>query len=127
MDLDFLHLNYRRRIAALIWARRAIVLGAFVAVFFTFRSGGRFVLVPLVLGGWLLAATLGFMESSLRRQFIREARMPPFLIGKLRAAHPGLSVRDAEPNFSRKKLHDPGKNCWHRHAVALGNNCRAGY
>ena len=96
MDLDFLHLNYRRRIAALIWARRAIVLGAIVAVFFTFRSGGRFVLVPLVLGGWLLAAMLGFMESSLRRQFIREARMPPFLIGKLRAAHPGLSVRDAE-------------------------------
>ncbi|BEP60690.1 hypothetical protein GmRootV213_12440 [Variovorax sp. V213] len=96
MDLDFLHLNYRRRIAALIWARRAIVLGAFVAVFFTFRSGGRFVLVPLVLGGWLLAATLGFMETSLRRQFIREARMPPFLIGKLRAAHPGLSRRDAE-------------------------------
>ena len=96
MDLDFLHLNYRRRIAALIWGRRALLLGALVAVIFTFRSGGRVVLVPLVLGGWLLVATLGYMESSLRRQFIREARMPPFLVGKLRAAHPGLSIRDAE-------------------------------
>ena len=96
MELDFLHLNYRRRIAALIWGRRALLLGALVAVIFTFRSGGRVVLVPLVLGGWLLVATLGYMESSLRRQFIREARMPPFLVGKLRAAHPGLSIRDAE-------------------------------
>jgi len=96
MDLDFLHLNYRRRIAALMWARRAAVMGALVAVFFAFRNGGWLVLVPLVLGAWALAATLGFMETSLRRQFIREARMPPFPIGKLRAAHPGLSVRDAE-------------------------------
>jgi hypothetical protein len=96
MDLDFLHLNYRRRIAALMWARRAVVLAALVAVFFVFRRGGWLVLVPLILGAWALAATLGFMETSLRRQFIREARMPPFLIGKLRAAHPGLSVRDAE-------------------------------
>ena len=77
MDLDFLHLNYRRRIAALMWARRAVVAAAFVSVFFTFRHGGWLVLVPLVLGAWALAATLGFMETSLRRQFIREARMPP--------------------------------------------------
>ncbi len=39
MDLDFLHLNYRWRIAALI-ARRAVVLAALVAVFVIFRRGG---------------------------------------------------------------------------------------
>ncbi|WP_398500796.1 glycine-rich domain-containing protein [Variovorax sp.] len=39
---------------------------------------------------------MGWFETSLRRQFIREARLPPFLVHKLIAAHPQLSRRDAE-------------------------------
>lgn len=94
MDLDFLHLNYRRRIAALVWVRRLVIAGAIASV----------LLVParpwfvglLLFGAFAFAAVLGWVETSLRRQFIREARLPPFLIGKLRAAHPQLGARDAE-------------------------------
>ncbi|MES2249494.1 MAG: hypothetical protein V4645_19645 [Pseudomonadota bacterium] len=94
MDLDFLHLNYRRRIDALVWARRAVIAGAAVGVFLASHYWGR--VVALILAAALIAALLKFLETSLRRQFIREARLPPFLIGKLQAAHPQLSRRDAE-------------------------------
>ncbi len=95
MELDFLHLNFRRRIAALVWARRAVLLaGAAAVVFFFVRRG--WAMLPLVLAAWALAGALGYMQASLRRQFIREARLPPFLLGKLMAAHPGLGPRDAE-------------------------------
>jgi hypothetical protein len=94
MDLDFLQLNYRRRIAALVWARRAVIAGAAVGVFLASHYWGR--VVGLILAAALIAALLKFLETSLRRQFIREARMPPFLVGKLREAHPQLSRRDAE-------------------------------
>jgi hypothetical protein len=94
VDLDFLHLNYRRRIAALAWARRLAIVGVIASVFLV-AGRPRFV-VPLLFGGFAFAAVLGWVETSLRRQFIREARLPPFLIGKLHAAHPQLSARDAE-------------------------------
>ena len=94
MDLDFLHLNYRRRIAALVWAQRLVMAAGIAAVFLVparwWASGLLFV------AAFCFAALLGRIEISLRRQFIREARLPPFLAGKLRAAHPGLSQRDAE-------------------------------
>ncbi|WPH12588.1 glycine-rich domain-containing protein [Variovorax paradoxus] len=94
MDLDFLHLNFRRRIGALLWARRAVPLIALIALFVGSRRWGSVVAVIVV--ALLFSAVLKFLETSLRRQFIREARLPPFLAGKLRAAHPGLSQRDAE-------------------------------
>lgn len=94
MDLDFLHLNYRRRIAALVWAQRLVIVAGIAAVFLVparwWASGLLFV------AAFCFAALLGRIEISLRRQFIREARLPPFLAGKLRVAHPGLSQRDAE-------------------------------
>lgn len=94
MDLDYLHLNYRRRIAALVWAQRLVIVAGIAAVFLVparwWASGLLFV------AAFCFAALLGRIEISLRRQFIREARLPPFLAGKLRVAHPGLSQRDAE-------------------------------
>ncbi|CAA2107774.1 glycine-rich domain-containing protein [Variovorax paradoxus] len=94
MDLDFLHLNFRGRIGALVWARRAVPLVALLALFLGSRRWGSVVAVVVV--ALLFSAVLKFLETSLRRQFIREARLPPFLIGKLREAHPQLSRRDAE-------------------------------
>jgi len=94
MDLDFLQLNYRRRIAALVWGRRAVPFVALLAMFLGSRRWGSVVAVIVV--ALLFAAVLRFLETSLRRQFIREARLPPFLVGKLCQAHPQLSRRDAE-------------------------------
>jgi hypothetical protein len=50
---------------------------------------------------WLLAGVMGFVtlrawETSRRRQFIRESRLPTFLAVKLRAKYPQLSAGDAE-------------------------------
>jgi hypothetical protein len=67
---------------------------ALVAVFMGSHRWG--VVVAVILVALLFSAVLKFLETSLRRQFIREARLPPFLIGKLREAHPQLSRRDAE-------------------------------
>ena len=94
MGLDFLHLNFRRRIAALVWARRIIVVVAIVSAFFLTRRWWSAVL--LLLGAFAFAATLNWLEASLRRQFVREARLPNFLAGRLRAAHPQLSHRDTD-------------------------------
>ena len=94
MDLDFLHLNYRRRIAVLGWAQLAVIVAGIASVFLV--RAGWWGSVLLILAALLFAGLLSQIELSLRRQFIREARLPPFLIGKLRAAHPQLSRRDAE-------------------------------
>ncbi len=107
MDLDFLRLNYRRRIDALVHARwAALPLALWVA--YTMVVGWQMpgseiglgslaamLAITLVLA-WVIAFVLKIVEVSLRRQFIREARLPPFLIGKLRAAHPQLTARDAD-------------------------------
>lgn len=107
MDLDFLPLNFRHRITAVVYARRAVfplaVGMAFVAAYVeqasdvdrvAFPSAGLWAAVLAV--AFLLAFVLKIVEVSLRRQFIREARLPPFLVGKLRAAHPQLSAKDAD-------------------------------
>lgn len=44
----------------------------------------------------LAFVALGAWEQSRRRQFIREARMPAFLLSKLRSQYPQLSAGDAE-------------------------------
>ena len=57
MDLDFLHLNYRRRIAALVWLRRLVILAAIAALVF---SRGRWWSVALgFIGTGLLVAVMG--------------------------------------------------------------------
>ena len=94
MDLDFLHLNYRRRVAALGWAQLVVIVAGIASVFLV--RAGWWGSVLLILAALCFAVLLSQIELSLRRQFIREARLPPFLIGKLRAAHPQLSPRDAE-------------------------------
>jgi len=107
MDLDFLPLNFRHRISAVVYARRAVLpvcLGAsFVVAFMAWPDISRpdgFPLLGLPLAALILAGLLTFVlkivEVSLRRQFIREARLPTFLVGKLRGAHPQLSAKDAE-------------------------------
>lgn len=145
MDLDFLQLNYRRRIAALVWTRRAVIVGAVFGVFLASPNHwGRVVVVILVAA--LVSALLKFLETSLRRQFIREARMPPFLVGKLREAHPQLSRRDAELvlrglrqffmahlRSNRKFVAMPSKvvdTAWHEfilHTQGYQNWCKAAF
>lgn len=91
--MDLLQLNFRRRIAGLMWARRLFWLPG-VAVFLLWQTGFAFWLT--VVFSLLLAVALKSRETSLRRQFVREAAFPGFLAAKICAAHPGLAERDAE-------------------------------
>ena len=52
----------------------------------------------LVVGGTSLLAfgALRAWETSRRRQYIRESRLPPFLVSKLRQKYPQLSAGDAD-------------------------------
>ncbi len=87
-------LSYRRRIDGARWLRRGLLwIGLPSAVW-----AGRH---PLWLFGvfvaiLLLHTALGHWELSLRRQFIRDAQLPSFLIDKVGAAYPHLKRRDAE-------------------------------
>ncbi|CAN5695955.1 hypothetical protein BH10PSE18_BH10PSE18_42170 [soil metagenome] len=86
-------LNFRRRIDALAWGRPllwvvlagAVLYGRTVGVFFA----------ALVVGVVLNGALKAWQESA-RRQFVREARLPPFLLDKLRDIYPQLQPRDTE-------------------------------
>jgi len=90
---QLLHLNFRRRIALLLWARRLVWLPAVALVLLA----GRGWAIPAGFFGTLaLAVALNAWEQSLRRQFIREATLPRFLGPKLREAYPQLSARDAD-------------------------------
>ena len=86
-------LNFRKRITALRWARWGVWYVAIVAAAATQSLG---VLVAGLVVGFLLNAAFKAWQASARRQFVREARLPPFLLGKLRAAYPQLEPRDAE-------------------------------
>lgn len=93
--LHWPELNFRRRIAAVVGAQRLLwplLLSAALIV----GHASFWAAVPLLLAGVALHAALRAWEASLRRLFIREASLPPFLIGKLREAYPQLSARDAE-------------------------------
>ena len=61
MDLDFLHLNFRRRIGALVWARRAVPVVALLALFLGTRRWGS--MVAVIVFALLFAAVLKFLES----------------------------------------------------------------
>ena len=86
-------LNFRRRIDALTWAQRSIwVIGASAVLY------GRkvWVFFAAVFIGVVLHGALKAWQSSARRQFIREARVPHFLLDKLREIYPKLQPRDTE-------------------------------
>ena len=86
-------LRFRRRIQVLSWARRIALLpfGAlllFNTHFFTIAlSIVLYLVVHVALKAW---------ENSARRQFVREASLPPFLGAKLRQAYPQLEARDTD-------------------------------
>ena len=92
--VDLLHLTFRRRIAGLIWARRGLWVIAALSIFFLSRQFGT--LIAVVALCLLLAQALKARETSLRRQFVREAELPRFLVGKLIETYPSLQRRDAE-------------------------------
>ena len=76
---DLLHLNFRRRIAALVWVRWLLWLPLLAAVM-AWRSGAVF--VAAVIAGTALSLALKAWEQSARRQFVREAMMPLYLATK---------------------------------------------
>ena len=91
----FDQLPFRRRIQALRWVRLLWwPLVALIAWTLRARLGGA-VLAVLFFGvvGW--AALSGWL-GSLRRQFLREAQLPGFLVQKICAAYPQLRPRDAD-------------------------------
>ena len=90
-----LSLNYRRRIAVLVWLRWA-TLAVMVLAWFKL-TGSSFWLIMGMLLVWLIP--LDQWVLSMRRQFIRDAHFPPFLKKKVMDAHPGLTERDVELVF----------------------------
>jgi hypothetical protein len=86
-------LTFRKRITALQWACRLVWYVAVVAAA-AMQSIGVLVL-GLVIAAVLSGALKAWQESA-RRQFIREARLPPFLLDKLRDLYPQLQPRDTE-------------------------------
>ena len=86
-------LNFQRRIRALVWARRLLWLVG-LALVWRWPHIGTF--LGAVVVGLVLAPALKAWEMSARRQFVREARLPVFLVDKLRKAYPQLTRRDTE-------------------------------
>ena len=86
-------LNFRKRITALQWARRLAWYVA-IAAAAAMQNVGVLVL-GLVIAAVLNGALKAWQESA-RRQFVREARLPPFLLDKLRDLYPQLQPRDTE-------------------------------
>lgn len=97
MELHAPHLLLRHRVAWIVVARRAVWLLLPLVLVVNYRRSGcaLCIVFGLVVGG-LLVAALSAWERSLRRQFIRDALMPRFLVAKLQAAHPQLTAGDAE-------------------------------
>ncbi|MEO8281677.1 MAG: hypothetical protein ABI564_18405 [Ideonella sp.] len=92
--MDLPQLNFRRRISTLVWSRRFLwLLAAMTVVVLHRRLGTLFAVLVIMM---VLSGALKAWENSVRRQFVREASLPDFLIGKLRATYPQLAQRDAE-------------------------------
>ncbi len=89
-----INLNWARRIhllALLKWA--VLVLPPLLALLLVGKRPGVVAVVAL---SAIACVALRAWEQSRRRQFIREARFPPFLINKLRSQYPQLSAGDAD-------------------------------
>jgi hypothetical protein len=86
-----------QRVFTLMWARRALWLLVPMLIFAMFRRGIGipFALISIFLS-LALAKALSAWEQSLRRQFVRDAALPRFLISKLLAAYPQMKPGDAE-------------------------------
>ncbi|WP_410087725.1 glycine-rich domain-containing protein [Variovorax sp. N23] len=89
-------LTFRKRITALQWARRLVWYVAVVAVVAAAAMQSIGVLVLGLVIAAVLSSALKAWQESARRQFIREARLPPFLLDKLRDLYPQLQPRDTE-------------------------------
>ena len=86
-----------QRVSMLVWARRALWLLVPLLVFAMFRqSVGIIMGVVSIFLTLTLASALSAWEQSLRRQFVRDAALPKFLVDKLIAAHPQLKHGDAD-------------------------------
>ena len=88
-------LNFHQRITALVWARRGLFLLLVPVCIAGFARHPWWPALVLAMGAMLWTA-LRSWELSVRRQFIRDAELPRFLVPKILAAHPGLQERDAE-------------------------------
>lgn len=97
MSLQAAPLLLRNRVAGLVWLRRIawFVLPLLLLVNFWRSRCVSCLVIGLVLAS-VLGVALAAWERSLRRQFVRDALLPQFLIGKLREAHPQLKQGDAE-------------------------------
>ena len=86
--------SYRQRIHSLMWLRRAVLwVGLPLGIWWLRQPLWLFGLgVTAVIG----AKAIGQWEQSLRRQFVRDAQLPSFLVGKLCEQYPTLKARDAE-------------------------------
>ena len=86
-----------QRVSTLKWARRALWLLVPVLIFAMFRRGigTPFAMVGIFLS-LTLAKSLSVWEQSLRRQFVRDAALPRFLVDKLLLAYPQMKSGDAE-------------------------------
>ena len=86
-----------QRVSSVMWARRVLWLLVPVLIFAMFRRG---IGIPLAMVSIFLslalAKALSAWEQSLRRQFVRDAALPKFLVDKLIAAHPQLKRGDAD-------------------------------
>ncbi len=86
-----------QRVSTLMWARRALWLLLPVLIYAMFRRG---IGIPLALVSIFLSLTLAkslsVWEQSLRRQFVRDAALPRYLIDKLIVTYPQLTRGDAE-------------------------------
>ena len=86
-----------QRVSTLMWARRALWLLAPLTLWVMFRLNRC---LPCVFVGLFLAValvkSLSAWEQSLRRQFVRDAALPRFLVDRLLAAYPTLKAGDAE-------------------------------
>ena len=86
-----------QRVSTLMWARRALWLLVPVLIFAMFRQGiGIFVAMVGIFLALTLAASLKAWEQSLRRQFVRDAALPRFMMDKLLAAFPQMKASDAD-------------------------------
>lgn len=85
--------RFRRRIQLLAWTRRTawVPFGALLLF-----ETNLFIIVSAMVLYLVVHSALKAWETSARRQFVREASLPPFLAAKLQAAYPQLQPRDTD-------------------------------
>jgi hypothetical protein len=88
------NLSGARRIQALVLLKWLVFVLPPVIAFM--RVGASLVMAVVVVSSFFAMAAMQAWETSRRRQFIREARFPPFLVTKLRARYPQLSAGDCD-------------------------------